>query len=367
MSKSKIFVIMPFEEEFFELYNLIKGKFGNNYEFSHAGDLGGQQNILKDIVHGIHNADIILADLSTLNPNVFYELGIAHTLNKKVIIITQSLEELPFDLRSYRANAYNTRFSRIKELTEKLSELLDGAIVGNITFGSPVADFLPRLYESQNVEVTAEQERNDIHNIEFTEGSAGYIDYICDLNEAIGEMGNIIEIITQDIEDLVEGITQKSIQFQRLNNKSELFQPSNGRKILRDMAKIVINFSNKLKSNNQNLRTVWNKIENNFLSLLDNKWMRSEENKQGLVKTLKFIVEMRESLKSSTEGVGELVNATIAGKGLERSLDSAINTMSYEISTYNDISDNAVAIIDRIVEKSKILVENLDEILHKEL
>lgn len=61
MSKSKIFVIMPFEEIFFEVYELLKNEFCSNYEFSHAGDLGGQQNILKDIIHGINEADIIIS------------------------------------------------------------------------------------------------------------------------------------------------------------------------------------------------------------------------------------------------------------------------------------------------------------------
>lgn len=83
MNKTKVFVIMPFTDEFFESYEMIKDHFSDDFEFSHAGDEDNQQNILADIIPPIYNADVILADLSGLNPNVMYELGIAHSFNKK--------------------------------------------------------------------------------------------------------------------------------------------------------------------------------------------------------------------------------------------------------------------------------------------
>lgn len=89
MEKKKVFMIMPFEDKFFEVYEMLKRQFEKEFIFSHAGDEDNQQNILKDIIQAIYKADIIIADLTGLNANVFYELGVAHTLNKKVIIITE--------------------------------------------------------------------------------------------------------------------------------------------------------------------------------------------------------------------------------------------------------------------------------------
>ncbi len=83
MSKAKVFVIMPFRDEFFEVYEMIKMEFAEKFEFSNAGDEGNQQNILRDIIQPIYESDIILADLTGLNSNVLYELGIAHSFNKK--------------------------------------------------------------------------------------------------------------------------------------------------------------------------------------------------------------------------------------------------------------------------------------------
>ena len=84
-NKQKVFVIIPFKEDFLKLYDELKKEFQEKFEFINAGDLDNQQNILKDIVVGIHDANVIIADLTGLNANVFYELGLAHAMNKKVL------------------------------------------------------------------------------------------------------------------------------------------------------------------------------------------------------------------------------------------------------------------------------------------
>lgn len=123
MKKPTVFVIMPFTDEFFESYEMLKEHFSDQFEFIHAGDEDNQQNILADIIMPIYNADVILADLSGLNPNVMYELGIAHSLNKKTIVITRDdLGTLPFDLKQYRAKDYSTHFKKFNELVSYLKK-----------------------------------------------------------------------------------------------------------------------------------------------------------------------------------------------------------------------------------------------------
>ena len=87
MEKKKVFVIMPFQDQFFEVYEMLKMQFADSFEFTNAADEGNQQNILKDIVQPIYEADVVIADLTGLNPNVMYELGLAHSFNKKTITI----------------------------------------------------------------------------------------------------------------------------------------------------------------------------------------------------------------------------------------------------------------------------------------
>lgn len=124
--KPTVFVITPFKDDFLSLYEHLSQIFSEDFQFINGGDLDNQQSILKDIVTGIYYADVIIADLTGLNPNVFYELGLAHALNKKVIIITQDISDIPFDIKAYRANEYSLQFNKLPKLIEELKKLLPG-------------------------------------------------------------------------------------------------------------------------------------------------------------------------------------------------------------------------------------------------
>ena len=69
-----------------------------------------------------------LADLTGLNPNVMYELGIAHSFNKKTIMITRDdLGSLPFDLKQYRAKDYSTHFKKFHDFNCIFGEKFEGS------------------------------------------------------------------------------------------------------------------------------------------------------------------------------------------------------------------------------------------------
>jgi hypothetical protein len=72
-----------------------------------ADDFNRPSAITHDIWVLTNQAKVILADLSGKNPNVFYELGLGHALAKPAILITDAMEEIPFDLRSLRIIVYN--------------------------------------------------------------------------------------------------------------------------------------------------------------------------------------------------------------------------------------------------------------------
>jgi hypothetical protein len=143
--KPRAFVLISFEEEFESVYTelIATPLIEAGFEVQRADSRLDQQNILRDIILGISSADLIVADLTGLNPNVFYELGIAHALGIPTVLLTQNLEDLPFDLRAYRANEYSTHFADAPKVVGTVREIAAGRITGSITFGSPVTDFLP--------------------------------------------------------------------------------------------------------------------------------------------------------------------------------------------------------------------------------
>jgi hypothetical protein len=74
-----------------------------------ADDLFRSSNIVHDIWHFVSSSKVMLADLTGKNPNVFYELGLAHAARKPVLLVTQTMDDVPFDLRSLRVITYDVQ------------------------------------------------------------------------------------------------------------------------------------------------------------------------------------------------------------------------------------------------------------------
>ncbi len=62
---------------------------------------------MLDIQREILNADLILCEMSDRNPNVFYELGLAHAIGAPAILVSKKAEDIPFDLRHIRVITYD--------------------------------------------------------------------------------------------------------------------------------------------------------------------------------------------------------------------------------------------------------------------
>ncbi|MDT5272816.1 MAG: hypothetical protein QOH49_5002 [Acidobacteriota bacterium] len=83
---------------------------------------GGAALLTENIFSEIAKADLIIADITDVNPNVMYELGIAHALKKPVLhIVEKGAERIPFDLAGSLYYVYDTGASK-KRMKEKLGE-----------------------------------------------------------------------------------------------------------------------------------------------------------------------------------------------------------------------------------------------------
>lgn len=104
-------------------------------------------SIISGIVNNLNESDLIIADLTGLNPNVMYELGVRHTLKRGTIIITQDLKSLPSDLRDYTCLDYKFSQNTIEqtEFYEDFRDKLHVAITELFStdkFDSPVLNYL---------------------------------------------------------------------------------------------------------------------------------------------------------------------------------------------------------------------------------
>ena len=125
------FVIMPFRPELHYFYLFLR----NHLEQQHRlkCERGDNQVLTRPIIEKINesilNADLLIADCSGRNPNVFYELGLAHAHNKKVILITHDpIEAAPADIRHYEFISYG--FSQHLEFLGKLDNAIRNVFAG---------------------------------------------------------------------------------------------------------------------------------------------------------------------------------------------------------------------------------------------
>jgi hypothetical protein len=102
------FVAMPYGEDWFEsvkqtILNAGKAK---RFDCVVSLDMSTAGQIVEQIWQQLRRAEVVVADLTNGNPNVYYEVGLAHALGKEIIFITQDQNELPFDLSKSRCIRY---------------------------------------------------------------------------------------------------------------------------------------------------------------------------------------------------------------------------------------------------------------------
>jgi prepilin-type processing-associated H-X9-DG protein len=121
-----VFVLMPFREGFDEVYqDAIRPAVEScGLDCSRADELFSTGVIIEEIENSIRDAVLLIADLTTRNPNVFYEVGVARALDKEVVLLTQAKEDVPFDLQHRRYLPYGTTGRGLQTLRESLTKTI---------------------------------------------------------------------------------------------------------------------------------------------------------------------------------------------------------------------------------------------------
>jgi hypothetical protein len=121
-----IFVLMPFDAKIKAVYSDHITKVAKRLDLTlgRADDLFASSAIVSDIWSSLFVAKVIIADCTGKNPNVFYELGIAHTLGKSVILITQDAADVPFDVKYLRYVEYSYTPPGMLAFEERLGEAI---------------------------------------------------------------------------------------------------------------------------------------------------------------------------------------------------------------------------------------------------
>ena len=185
------FVLMPFAKEFDDIYDhFIKPVLEDaGFEVARADESKGQDNIPRDIIKGIAWAELIVADFTGGNANVAYELGVAHKEGKPDIRITQSIDDVPSDLKSYRVLKYDLNFPEIEEAKDKLTMLAADFLAEIAEFQNPVSDFWPHG-ESKKV------------------GGQGLNNYLKEIHDSCNRITDDISKDVQALDDHGKGVSK---------------------------------------------------------------------------------------------------------------------------------------------------------------
>jgi hypothetical protein len=176
--KNSCFVVMPFNPLFKTEYeDIIQPAITElGLECVRGDEIYSQQRIMDDIWESIKSCRLVIAELTTRNPNVLYEIGLAHAIGKPVIIITRNADDVPFDLKDLRYLFYDTNNpfwgENLKEgIKSLISKVLESPEIGIYLEGiSKVAqtDF-PKLQKVQKEDEDNEKAKFNLSGIWKTE------------------------------------------------------------------------------------------------------------------------------------------------------------------------------------------------------
>lgn len=154
--EKQCFVIMPFKEKFDELFEFgikpaVKSK---NYQCVRMDQVAGTINLIRGMIHNIYVSKVIIADLTDKNANVFYELGIAHSIPvpDKTIMISEQDEEIPFDIGPFQVLKYKKSFKGITDLRHGIIKRIEFIETRPDETSNPVQDYFlnKKLRRKQN-------------------------------------------------------------------------------------------------------------------------------------------------------------------------------------------------------------------------
>ena len=334
---------MPFTAEFDDLYSdfLYETLTTLGFTVSRADDLQSAQNIMKDILLGLSDSDLIVADLTGLNPNVHYELGIAHALNKPVVMLTQDISTLPFDLRSYRVIGYTPRFSDIARAKEQLKAQVTGLVEGQAAFGNPVSDFLPsnspapRFPASFNTAEGEDHQELGIldHALEFEESAADLTAVIADIGEGFQHRSISLQALTEDLG--------------RVNQRGNLSKARDRIIAVRRLATEMEEYAEFLSNKNNRYGTALDSAQSSLEALVNAQDLSDPEARTQMQTLLRTLDENEVTVDGFRSTVGETANIIQSIPGIEKNLIRSRNELTKQFRYLEANAEQTIAMMSR--------------------
>lgn len=230
---------------------------------------------------------------------------------------------------------------------------MQGAKDGSVQFGNPIKDYYPK----DNKELNKTRYRND-ENLDKEE--RGFLDFIADIDDDTNKLTDELNKMVEEQNEMNQQMEYATHEINRVSKSPSSGNASFIRNIARKVGNCIQEFSDKMGSHNIEFENIWRRIENNFLDLIDNRYMENEDNKKGLINSLTGLYSMKESIVESNDKIEGMISSFTSVKGLERRLTQSVNSLEEQMKIYLFIMESANSSIDRIINKSELLVGKIN-------
>lgn len=352
------FVVMPFDPSFDAVFELlIKPPLEQaGFEVTRADLSNNQTQILRDIVTMLARADLVLADVTDLNGNVMYELGLAHAMGKRTVMLTQSIAQLPFDLHSYRANEYSTHFSEASKLKEKLEDIAKGVVEGSLSFGNPVQDFAPEYTTKQVATTVTEATSGAAIAVDDGDGDGdgggdgsdsdaeeeddrGFLDHVLALSEASEEVQEHTSAIQAATEAIGEKVVARGEQITKIaRNLGDKAAPVL-RQVMRDTAGECNEFSELVEKSNVSLETAIRKLGESTNGVAQGRPIDSEDAEQQIRQEIEGLDEAIVLLSDASKATTSFAQSMLELPQMEQNLNRASKRAAQAVTNTASLID----------------------------
>lgn len=322
------FVLMPFDPEFDGIFqDLIKAPLTDvGYNVKRADNIANQQNILKDIIESIATADLVIADLTALNPNVMYELGIAHAINPYTIMIIQDIQQLPFDLRPYRVHEYSQNYRDADMLKAHLREVALGRRSGAITFGNPVSDFAPSS-AGINVVRQGASHLQGHSSLPDADEDRGFLDYSLEaeedqrqLTDHLQRLTTIFNRFSSDSQSILEETNALTANRVQVTTRRR-------REILSRFAEAINRLSEQFESETPAFRSTSDRLIENADHLFAMIKIHSDEDRKSAEELITTMTEYQATAQGSISMMNDLRSTVQSLRGASQDLNRSLSRL----------------------------------------
>ncbi len=352
-------VVMPFKPEFNDFYQdvIVPTLETLGYRVTRAQSLPKGQDVLKDNVIAVHQAALIIVDLTIPTGTVLYPLGLAHGLLKSTILITRRMDSVPFDLRSYRLLEYSTHYKKVEDFKERLRDLIERHQEGIVEYNDPVMDYVPGYtHPMETKALISELERSlgldgaaDETFVARSPGRALNTDdskrpriyeFAVEAVQAMEKINNGVRRLTETTTGFERMLVERTEQVKQLRSKGVKTSPNELRELLEDIAVRVGEYAERTPAEIPTLRSAWERLLKNTADLIASARIETQQDREAaklfvlqLQTMQKTVVGSNAAVQAARDAINHAPNLNKNLNGALKRAEAALNQMTGELAT----------------------------------